>query len=91
MPTAAPDTCSRIVAFLARTYRVNPQAEVPAIALERELGESPAAVRRCIESLASEGLVDADLFPVNVWVRLTDEGLAVAGENDRPEEGGRTT
>ena len=31
-------------------------------------------MRGCLEHLVSLGAVEADLFPLNVWARLTGEG-----------------
>lgn len=64
-----PDACGRIAEYLRSAHERNPQAETPGLELERELGLTSWTVRGCLEHLASEGLVEADLFPVNMWVR----------------------
>ncbi len=72
------DECRRIVRYLADVHRANPQAEVSIQELAFELRIDSEAARACIEQLAHEGLAEADLFPTNVWVRLTDKGVTVA-------------
>lgn len=64
-----PEACARILDHLRAAYERNPQAETPGLELERELELTQWTVRDCLEYLAREGLVDGDLFPVNVWVR----------------------
>lgn len=69
-----PEACARILDHLRAAYERNPQAETPGLELERELGLTVWTVRDCLEHLAREGLVEGDLFPVNVWVRWAGGG-----------------
>lgn len=64
-----PEACERILDYVRAAHERNPQAETPGLELERELGLTRWTVRDCLEYLAGEGLVEGDLFPVNVWVR----------------------
>ena len=94
MPTMYPEGCAQVVGYLVDAYRANPQAEVPAVALERELDMSAESVHGCLEYLVGQGLAEADLFPINVWIRLTDSGAAHAQlehphDVDPHDEGGR--
>lgn len=63
----------RVLGYLREVHRENPQAEVSALELGHELNLQPDLIRECIEYLVREGLVVADLFPKNVWVRLVDD------------------
>jgi len=65
----------RILRYLATAHAVNPRAEVPLIELERELGLGETEARELVEMLVSRGLAQADLFPVNVWVQITEDGV----------------
>jgi len=69
-----------VTGYLAEAYRRNADAEVSGLELERELGLSRDRVRECLEYLVREGLAQGDLFLVNVWVRLTPEGAALASD-----------
>lgn len=64
----------RILTYLAGKYRENQQSEVSGQELSIELGLDHSTVRRCLEYLVSEGLVDGELALVNVWVRISAEG-----------------
>jgi hypothetical protein len=61
----------KVLAYLKASQETNPQAEVSGQELSLELGINKEVVRECVEELVRDGLVDADLFPVNIWVRLT--------------------
>lgn len=69
---------ARVLGYLAAVHLRNPDAEVSGHELAHELGLAMEDVRRCVDYLASEGLVSAEVFPVNTWVRITDEGLRLA-------------
>lgn len=75
-----------ILLYLASVYRKNPEAEVSGAELQRELGLSALEVRRSVEELAARGLVEWDPLLSNIWLRLTDEGLALV-EARRLDEG----
>lgn len=77
--TPDPSTRDRILAYLAEAYRRNSAAEVSGQELSHELGLDPDTVRSCVEYLTREGLVASDLFPLNIWVHLTDEGAHLLG------------
>lgn len=79
-----PEACARILDHMRAAYERNPLAETPGIELERELDLKRWTVRDCLEYLAQEGLVDGDLFPVNVWVRWAggEESRGRAAESD---------
>lgn len=66
----------RILHYLTTIHAINPRTEVSLIELERELEIEAGEVRISVETLVAQGLVQADLFPVNVWVQITEEGLA---------------
>lgn len=65
----------RVLEYLAAAYAVNPRAEVPLVELERELGLEKTVAVEAVRKLAALGYVKADLFLVNVWVQMTDQGL----------------
>ncbi len=71
---------ARILSYLAASYRANPEAEVSGRELQRELTAGAAAVREAVMLLAREDLVEWDPLLNNIWLRITDKGLAVAGE-----------
>lgn len=70
-----PENLSRILRYLLHSYQINAEAEVSGHELQHELDLSPEQVRECVETLTSTGLAAAEFFPVNIWLRLTDEGL----------------
>jgi hypothetical protein len=78
------EACARILDYLHAAHDRNPEAETPGLELERELELTRWTVRDCLEYLAREGLVDGDLFPVNVWVRWAggEESPRRGAEND---------
>jgi DNA-binding MarR family transcriptional regulator len=70
-----------ILPYLAAAYRVNPDAEVSGLELERALGLDSLTVRREAAELARQGFVEWDPLLSNVWLRITDKGLAaIEGE-----------
>lgn len=67
-----------ILEYLAAAHRLNPEAEVSGPELQQELGLDPGAVRECVAALARDGLVQWDPLLSNLWLRITDKGLAAA-------------
>ena len=67
-----------ILAYLAAAYKANPDAEVSGIELQHELGLDKATVESDVAELARQGLVEWDPLLSNMWLRLTDRGLALA-------------
>ncbi len=65
-----------ILSYLARAYEANPEAEVSGPELRHELGLDAATVDTCVRDLAREGLVEWDPLLTNMWLRITDKGLA---------------
>lgn len=74
-----------ILTYLAATHERDPRAEVPLQELEHELELNHEEARAAVADLVAAGLAQADLFPVNVWAQITDEGLAICR---RVAEGG---
>lgn len=66
-----------VLLHLAAVHAVNPRAEVPLIELERELGLDKDTALQALRSLVSQGYAEADLFPVNIWAKITDKGIAL--------------
>jgi len=60
-----------VISYLGHSYEADSRAEVSALELESELGLDAVTVRSCLRSLVENGLVEADMFPQNVWARLT--------------------
>lgn len=71
-------TPEAILSRLAALHRLNPQAEVSGFELQHELGLDAAQVRAAVSALAAEGLVEWDPLLTNVWLRITERGLALA-------------
>ena len=67
-----------ILAYLAAAYKANPDAEVSGIELQHELGLDKMGVDGGVAELARQGLVEWDPLLSNMWLRLTDKGLALA-------------
>lgn len=65
-----------ILTYLAAVHHLDQEAEVSELELQHELGLDPATVRRCAAALAREGLIQFDPLLSNLWLRITDEGLA---------------
>jgi DNA-binding MarR family transcriptional regulator len=74
-----------ILSYLAAVHRANPEAEVSGPELERALGLDAATVKRLVAELARRGLVEWDPLLSNIWLRITDKGLAVV--EDMPSAG----
>ena len=72
-------TTQLILAYLSRAHELDPKAEVSGVELQRELRLDAATVRSCAAELAAQGLVEWDPLLSNVWLRITDKGLASAG------------
>ena len=75
-----------ILSYLASVHRANPEAEVSGPELERVLGLDGATVKQLVAELARQGLVEWDPLLSNIWLRITDKGLA-AVEDDGPSAG----
>ena len=73
---------SPILAYLATAHRLNPEAEVSGPELQHALGLDAAKVREGVAELARQGLVEWDPLLTNLWLRLTDKGLAQSGRFD---------
>ena len=67
-----------ILSYLARAYEINPEAEVSGPELQHELHLDAATVESCVRELAREELVEWDPLLTNMWLRITDKGMAVA-------------
>jgi len=77
-----------ILHHLAQTHHANPDAEVSGPELQHTLGLDAGTVRRLAAELARLGLVEWDPHLTNVWLRITDKGLAVVEEvGSRPGPG----
>lgn len=75
---ASQPTPSLLLAYLAAAHRRNAEAEVSGPELQHELGLDAVAVRETVADLARQGLVEWDPLLSNVWLRITDKGLAAA-------------
>ena len=69
-----------ILSYLSRAYYTNPEAEVSGIELQNELGLDAASVHGYVAELAREGLVEWDPLLSNIWIRITNKGLAACSE-----------
>jgi Mn-dependent DtxR family transcriptional regulator len=69
---------SSILTYLAAAHRLNPEAEVSGPELQHELGLDAVTVREAVAQLARQGLVEWDPLLTNLWIRITDKGLALA-------------
>ena len=74
-----------ILSYLAAVHRANPEAEVSGPELERALGLDAATVKQVVAELARRGLVEWDPLLSNIWLRITDKGLAAI--EDMPSAG----
>ena len=68
---------AQILTYLATAHQANPDAEVSGLELRHELGLDEAAVEQCVAELARQGLVTWDPLLHNMWLRLTDKGMAL--------------
>jgi predicted transcriptional regulator len=66
-------TQERILKYLAERRAVNQGAEVSGQELAGELGVTMDAIRDCVRLLFEAGLIEAEIFPINLWVRLPDD------------------
>jgi len=69
---------SQVLIHLATAYHLNPEAEVSGAELQHRFGLDVDSVRTVAAALAAEGLVEWDPLLTNVWLRITDTGLAAA-------------
>jgi DNA-binding MarR family transcriptional regulator len=77
-----------ILSHIATACRANPDAEVSGPELQRAFGLDAAAVRGQVAELARRGLVEWDPLLSNIWIRITDKGLAaVEDAESRPGPG----
>lgn len=77
-----------ILTYLAAAYEHNAQAEVSGIELQHELGLNPYTLETSVRTLLEQGMVDWDPLVSNIWLRITDKGLATAARAGRPEDVG---
>ncbi len=77
---------NRVLGVLYDAYQRNPESEVSGQELSHELQLSQDAIRAAVEYLVREGLAEADLFTLNLWVRLTAGGAGLV-EDERNREG----
>ncbi len=68
---------SPILIYLASAYKANPEAEVSDIELQHELGLDKDAIDKAVAELSRRGLVAWDPLLSNMWLRLTDKGMAL--------------
>lgn len=66
------------MSYMARAYETNAEAEVSGLDLQYDLGLDERTVRRCVSEMAGQGLIVWDPHLHNIWLRLTDKGLARA-------------
>ena len=71
---------THILTHLAHTHRANADAEVSGPELQHVLGLDAATVRTLVADLARLGLVEWDPHLTNIWIRITDKGLAAVEE-----------
>jgi DNA-binding IclR family transcriptional regulator len=71
-------TSRLVLNYLSHAYHANPEAEVSGVEIQRGVGLDAAKVRECVAELASQGLVEWDPLLTNMWLRITDKGLAAA-------------
>ena len=76
--TCLPENRERIMRYMREAYQANAEAEVSGHELQHELELPAEEIRDCVASLASSGLVSAEFFPINIWIRLTDAGAKKA-------------
>jgi DNA-binding IclR family transcriptional regulator len=77
-------TSQHILAYLSGAYQANPEAEVSGAELQRKLGLEADTVRRLVAELARQGLVEWDPLLSNIWLRITDKGLAAVRHAQSP-------
>lgn len=79
---------SRILRYLADAYRTNPDAEVSGLELEHKLGLDKVVIARAVERLAKDGFVKWDPLLSNIWLTITDKGMAQAERESAGRSGG---
>jgi DNA-binding MarR family transcriptional regulator len=77
---------SHLLSHLAATHRADPDAEVSGPELQHVLGLDAAAVKALVADLARQGLVEWDPHLTNIWIRISDKGLALV-EDAEPRPG----
>ena len=75
-PIGSTELC--ILDYLSHAYDRNPEAEVSGAELQHELSLDADVVQRSVSGLAHRGLVEWDPLLSNIWLRITDKGLATA-------------
>jgi DNA-binding IclR family transcriptional regulator len=65
-----------LLTYLATVHRSSPDAEVSGPELQAVLGLDAATVRALVAELARQGLVEWDPLLSNLWIRISDKGLA---------------
>ncbi len=73
-----------LLSHLSATHHSNPDAEVSGPELQQVLGLDASTVRRLVAELASQGLVEWDPHLTNIWIRITDKGLALVEDAESP-------
>lgn len=68
---------TQLLSHLAATHRADPDAEVSGLELQQVLGLDVPAVKTLVADMARQGLVEWDPHLTNIWIRITDKGLAV--------------
>ena len=82
-PDSRRDTLERLIlARLALVEAEDPQAEVPIVELQRDLGLDAAEAFEALRALVARGYAEADLFPVNVWAIITEEGRTYLAQRE---------
>jgi DNA-binding IclR family transcriptional regulator len=71
-----------VLSYLAQAHRANSDAEVSGPELQQAFGLDAGTVRRLVAALARQGLVDWDPHLTNIWIRITDKGLAAVEDAD---------
>ncbi len=67
---------SSLLCYLSTVHAANPTAEVSGPELQRALGLDAGTVRAQIAEFTRQGLVEWDPLLSNIWIRITDKGLA---------------
>lgn len=77
-----------LLSYLASIHRANPDAEVSGRELQTILSLDAVCLRTQLVRLAGLGLVEWDPHLTNVWVKITELGLAAvedAESRQRPQ------
>jgi DNA-binding IclR family transcriptional regulator len=70
--------------YLATTHAANPDAEVSGHELQHALRLDAATTKTLVAELARQGLVEWDPHLTNIWIRITDKGLALCEDAGGP-------